>query len=147
MNIHLFIQFRVEEVERMRFDAIFPQAPNGGRPKCPTRNQRDERVQVHPSKNLHRKLRVRISTFPTTTTTSSCFFFIFFFSPPRILATLVVPCARARGLQFGLSLILRFFLLIHCNTKHDQCIIVSELVHPKNKQVLRSTFLGLRKTF
>ena len=36
------------------------------------------------------------------------------------------------------------FLLIHCNTKHDQCIIVSEL---KNKQVLRSTFLGLRKQF
>ena len=86
-------------------------------------------------KNLHRKLRVRISTFPTTTTTSSCFFFIFFFSPPRILATLVVPFARARGLQFGLSLILRFFLLIHCNTKHDQCIIVSELVHPKETGV------------
>ena len=133
MNIHLFIQFRVEEVERMRFDAIFPQAPNGGRPNCPTRNQRDERGQVHPSKNLHRKLRVRISTFPTTTTSNSCFS-----SPPRILATLVVPFARARGLQFGLSLILRFFLLIHCNTKHDQCIIVSELVHPKNKQVLQS---------
>ena len=75
------------------------------------------------------------------------FIFLFFFSPPRILATLVVPFARARGLQLGLSLILRFFLLIHCNTKHDQCIIVSELVHPKNKQVLRSTFLGLRKTF
>ena len=27
------------------------------------------------------------------------------------------------------------FLLIHCNTKHDQCIIVSELVHPKETGV------------
>ena len=35
--------------------------------------------------------------------------FLIFFLPPRILATLVVPFARARGLQFGLSLILRFF--------------------------------------
>ena len=119
-----------------------PQAPNGREiPKTvPPGTKEMKEFKFIQVKNMHRKLRVRISTFPTTTTTNSCFFI--FFSPPRILATLVVPFARARGLQFGLSLILRFFLLIHCNTKHDQCIIVSELVHPKNKQVLRSTFLG-----
>ena len=105
MNSHIFIQLRVEEV-----------APNGGRPNCPTRM---ERFHLHPSENLHRKPRVRISTFPTATKTISCFS-----SPPRILATLVVPFARARGLQFGLSLILIGFSLIHCNTKDDQCIIL-----------------------
>ena len=135
LTIHLFR--RVGDVFWERDSMQYFDFPNGRSPKnCPTSI---ERVSGSFSLILHWKLRVRISTFPTTTT--SCF------SSPRILATLVVPFARARGLQFGLSLILRFFLLIHCNTKHDQCIIVSELVHPKNKQVLRSTFLGLRKTF
>ena len=131
MNIHLFIQFRVEEVERMRFDAIFPQAPNGGRPNCPTRNQRDERVQVHPSKNLHRKLRVRISTFPTTTTTSSCFFFFASEDP----CNFGCPICQSSRTAVWIVIDSHVFLLIHCNTKHDQCIIVSELVHPKETGV------------
>ena len=135
LNIHLFR--RVGDVFWGRDSMQYVDSPNGRNPKnCPTSI---ERVSGSFSLILHWKLRVRISTFPTTTT--SCF------SSPRILATLVVPFARARGLQFGLSLILRFFLLIHCNTKHDQCIIFSELVHPKNKQVLQSVLWDMGAAF
>ena len=132
MNIHLFIQFRVEEVERMRFDAIFPQAPNGGRPKCPTRNQRDERVQVHPSKNLHRKLRVRISTFPTTTTTNSCFFNLFFASEDP--CNFGCPICQSSRTAVWIVIDSHGFSLIHCNTKDDQCIIVSEFSASKRNR-------------